>query len=423
MQFYRHKNILKLFFTPLFLCLFVSTTIAQNRQDLTQKRQQLIAEINQAAKLLAATKKDKKQVLNQYYTVQRQIRQRKELIETLQQEIELSNESIERTTSAIGGLQGDMERLESEYGEMARQAYRNKMNDNKLLFLFSADGLSDGLKRWRYIQRYDEYRKKQAGLILETREVLTSKLNGIEIKKAEQQDLLTAAERQQNLLEKELTVKNQLLKGIKADESRISRLINRKRVAHRKLSAAIESIISREIKSRVGTDRVNAAPAKKKANKSSAKPTTKPSKSSAKIAAATTTFRQQKGKLVWPVKNGMITRHFGKQSHPIHKSVQITNNGIDIRATTSNKVKAIADGKVAGTQYVPGYKNTLIVQHGNYYSVYSNLEHVGVKRGDTIETGQVVGLAGRDAQEEHLEVHLEIWKGKQRLNPAVWLRR
>lgn len=418
-----HYNSFAVFVLTLFLCLPVTTLSAQNRQDLTKKRQKLIAEINQASKLLASTKKDKKQVLNQFYTVQRQIKQRQELIETLQQEIELSNNSINRTTGAIGDLQADMQRLESEYGEMARQAYRNKMNDNKLLFLFSAEGLSDGLKRWRYIQQYDDYRKKQATLILDTREVLTSKLNGIEIKRAEQQDLLAAAERQQELLEKELTVKNRLLKGIKADETRISRLINRKRVAHRKLSLAIENIISREIKSRVGADRVNAAPNKNSNSKSSEKPSDRPVVSSSKIVASTKDFRQQKGRLSWPVANGLITRHFGKQNHPIHKNVQITNNGIDIRATTGNKVTAISDGVVAGSQYVPGYKNTLIIQHGNYYSVYSNLEHVGVKRGDRVIIGQHIGMAGRDSQEEHLEVHLEIWKGKQRLNPAVWLRR
>lgn len=423
MSFLQRKNILAFLPLTLLLCLFTTISIAQNRQDLTKKRQKLIAEIDQASRLLASTKKDKKQVLNQFYTVQRQIRQRGELIETLEQELELSNQSIDRTTGAIGGLQEDMERLESEYGEMARQAYRNKMNDNKLLFLFSANDLSDGLKRWRYIQRYDEYRKKQAALILDTRAVLTSKLNGIELKKAEQQDLLAAAERQQSLLEKELTVKNRLLKGIKADESRISRLINRKRVAHRKLSLAIENIISREIKSRVGADRVNAAPNKSSKDNTRSKPANKSANSSGTIIASTKAFRQQKGQLSWPVANGIITRHFGKQSHPIHKNVQITNNGIDIRARTGNRVTAVSNGVVAGSQYVPGYKNTLIIQHGNYYSVYSNLEHVGVKRGDRIIIGQHIGMAGKDSQDEHLEVHLEIWKGKQRLNPSVWLRR
>lgn len=392
---------------------------AQNREELTLRRQNLLKEINQAAKLLTNTKKDKKAALDQYYAILKQVHQRQELVETLEQEIELSNQSIERTSDAINALQLDMDRLEQEYGEMARQAYRNKVNDNKLLFLFSSEGLSDGLKRWRYIQQYDEYRKKQAALILETRASLTEKLNGMEIKKAELQDLLLTTERQQTLLQKELSLKDNLLKGLKADESRIARLINQKRVAHRKLSAAIENMIAKEIKSRVERERINSAPGNNRAT------TNNPTRRSTtgNISVATTTFKNQKGKLAWPVQEGTITRHFGKQNHPIHKQVQITNNGIDIRATRNNNVVAIAAGQVAGIQYVPGYQNTLIIQHGDYYSVYSNLENVSVKKGMQVNDGQPIGSAGKNSQNGFSEVHLEIWKGKQRMNPAVWLRR
>ncbi|MEM1123164.1 MAG: peptidoglycan DD-metalloendopeptidase family protein [Bacteroidota bacterium] len=403
----------------MYFFLVVSTTIlfGQSRQDLTAKRQRLIAEIGQANKLLSITKKDKKNALSQYYALQRQIRQRQQLIETLEKEIALSDKSIERTQGAIEALQSDMFRLEKEYGEMARQAYRYKMSNNKWLFLFSSEDFSDGLKRWRYIQQYDDYRKKQAGLILETRTSLTEKLNGIEIKKAEQQDLLATAEKQQGLLESELTQKNKLVSGLKADETRISRLITRKRVAHRKLSVAIEKIISAEISNRTTATKST------KASKNTTKAKKLSSAESKKIAASSSDFRRRKGKLAWPVQNGIITRHFGKQSHPIHKQVQITNNGIDIRATSNNKVLAIYKGQVAGFQYVPGYQNTLIIQHGNYYSVYSNLEQVIVKKGETVRSGQLLGVASKSNQDDFLEVHLEIWKGKQRLNPAVWLKR
>lgn len=396
---------LLLWLIPLFIT-------AQNREELTEKRQKLLTEISQAAKLLTNTKKNKKAALDQYYAILRQVHQRQELVETLQQEIDLANQSIDRTSSTINGLQLDMDRLEQEYGEMARQAYRNKVNDNKLLFLFSSEGLSDGLKRWRYIQQYDEYRKKQATLILETRVSLTEKLNGMELKKVELQDLLLTTERQQVLLQNELGLKDNLLQGLKADEGRISSLISRKRVAHRKLSSAIENMIATEIKSRVDKNRVNTAPTNKTI-----------STNSSNITASNTAFQEQKGKLAWPVQEGMITRHFGKQNHPIHKQVQITNNGIDIRATGNNSVNAIYKGQVAGVQYVPGYQNTLIIQHGDYYSVYSNLETVSVKKGRMVTSGQQLGTVGKNNQNGYLEVHLEIWQGKQRLNPAVWLRR
>ena len=101
----------------------------------------------------------------------------------------------------------------------------------------------------------------------------------------------------------------------------------------------------------------------------------------------------------------------------------IDNNGVDIKATQNNKVFSVFDGKVVGVQFVPGYQNTLIIQHGVYYSVYSNLETVSVKKGDTVKNQQALGTCGKGHQSNYLEVHLEIWKGKQRLNPAVWLSR
>lgn len=402
----------------LFFLLNNSILTAQSREELTNKRQQLIAEIDRASKLLSETKADKKAVLDKYYTLHRQISQREDLISTLLKEVELSNQSLERTTGAIKSLQEDMARLEEEYGAMARQAYRDKVNDNTLVFLFSADGFSDGIKRWRYLQQYEEYRKKQAGLILETRASLSEKLINIEIRRAEQTDLLVKTKRQQHILEKELRTKDNLLKGLKADEKRISSVINTKRKAHQELSKAIERIIFSEIKSRVGNNNINKAPTKKSSSSKKIKP-----KVTNSFVISSEAFIAQKGKLAWPVKDGVIIRHFGKQNHPIHKQVQITNNGIDIRVNNNSGISAIYSGQVAGVQYVPGYQNTLIIQHGNFYSVYSNLETVTVKKGEVIRGGQNIGLAGISSQTDQLELHLEIWKGKQRLNPAVWLGR
>lgn len=412
------KHLLKVPFL-FFLFFSIISLSAQSRQDLTQKRKRLITEIEDASRLLTATQKDKAAALDQFYAVRRQVQQREQLIETLNEEILLSTSSIERTSAAITSLQDDMQRLEDEYGEMTRQAFRSNINDNKLLFLFSAEGLGDGLKRWRYIQQYDEYRKKQAGLIIETRSVLTDKLAAMEIKKIEQQDLLAEAKAQQDLLGEELKLKNKILKGLTANESRISRVLTAKKKARWKLSKAIENIITAEIDNRKANNRVNTAPTNSTTNKATV--SKKAPKTAASIAKSSGNFRNQRGKLPWPVKNGLITRHFGKQAHPIHKSVTITNNGIDIKATVNSKVTAIFSGTVAGVQYVPGYRNTLIIEHGDYYSVYSNLEKVQVKKGETIQLGQLIGSAGKHSQSNYLEVHLEIWKGKQRLNPARWL--
>jgi septal ring factor EnvC (AmiA/AmiB activator) len=393
--------------------------MAQSKQDLAKKRQRLLTEIDQASKLLSLAKKEKTLALNQYYAVQEQVKQRQQLIETLQEEIVWSDKSIDRTTQSIDALEADLQILKVEFSERLRKAFRNKIINNNWVFLLSAEGLSDGLKRWRYLQQYDEYRKKQANLIIETEVTLKEKLNTLEIKKEEQEVLLVESKEQKSILEAELQFKNSLLKDLSSNETRISRLISQKRKAHRRLSAAIERIITDEIRSRTDASKINTAPSKKKevAENKATKPTT-----GAEIIRYSGDFRSQKGKLDWPVQQGIIIRKFGKQAHPIHKRVVMTNNGLDIRATLNSQVKAIYEGEVAGVQYVPGYQNTLIIQHGNYYSVYSNLEMVNVKKGDPIRTRQIIGLAGAGTHDDFMEVHLEIWKGKQRLNPKLWLK-
>ncbi len=416
---YRKWSLFQLLYLALPI-LFIPSALAQTHSDLTKRRKQLMREIEEASQLLASTKKNKVAALDQYYAIEQQITQRQALVETLRQEVDLSTESITRTSLAIEALQSDIQRLQKEYTAMAKQAYRDKMSNNQLLFLLSAKSFNEGIKRWRYIQQYNSYRKKQATLILETSSSLTKKLDVMEVKKAAQEKLLLSEQRQQRLLQQELVLRNQILKDIEANESRISKAISDKKKAHQLLSQAIERIITLEMNSPTNEERANLNKAPSNKNKAASN-TVEKNNSEDNVANLSSKFQQQKGNLSWPVTNGIIVRHFGKQAHPIHKKIMIDNNGVDIRAVQNNKVFSVFGGKIVGTQFVPGYQNTLIIQHGVYYSVYSNLETVVVKKGDLIRSRQFLGTSGKSHQSNYLEVHLEIWKGKQRLNPAIWL--
>ena len=134
-------------------------------------------------------------------------------------------------------------------------------------------------------------------------------------------------------------------------------------------------------------------------------------------------FIKRKGQFNWPIQQGVIVRYFGNQPHPIHRKIVINNNGIDIKARSNPTVFSLHEGIVKAIQIVPGYKNTLILQHGDFYTVYSNLESVKVKKGEIVLAQQAIGIAAIPAQKEQAELHLEIWKGKQRLNPFSWLRK
>ncbi len=389
----------------LFSLSLLTSLPAQNRRDLEDKRQKLMLEIKETAASLKETKKSKAATLDQYLALQNQIRKRQQLINTLHEEVDYANTSIGRANEVLAALTFDVERLKEEYARIIRTAYRHKLNNSFLLFLFSADSFNDAFRRWQYIRQYDRYRKKQARLILETKDMLARKAGQLEEKLEEKEQLLSSQEQQQQLLSQELKDKNRILKELKTSEGRLITELEEQQKSHDALNFAIEEVIREEM----ARKRREARTADAMAGAGETFPDDN--------APLSNSFQGNQGRLPWPVKAGYITRQFGKQPHPQIRSVQITNNGIDIRTDEQANVYAIFDGKVAGTQFIPGYKNTVILQHGRYYTVYSNLEEAFVQRGDAVNARERIGKLGKDKP----EVHFEIWLEKKRLNPVQWV--
>ena len=391
-----------LFAALLFLPLFA---FSQERQMLEEKRQKLIQDIQKAEKLLTETKKTKETTLLRYNTLQGQIKKRKQLIQTLETELQLSEESLTNVHHIIQSLQSDIDKLYREYGQMVRIAYRQKLSLGRVMFLFSAHSLNDAFRRWQYLKQYDRYREKQAHLIRETQSSLQIQFLELEARKQEKQALLESAQQQAGHLETELNQKKQLLKTLKSDESSLLSDLKAKRKAHEQLNSAIEKIIRDEM-----------AKARKEERKEE--------NSAVVIAAAETSsnFEGLKGRMSWPVNSGTITGYFGKQEHPSISGVYLTNNGIDIRTDLNASVKCIFQGEVVGVQFIPGYSSYMaIIRHGSYYTVYSNLEEVSVKRGQTIKAQEIIGKVRTDPKTNAAEVHFEVWKEKNRMNPLDWL--
>jgi murein hydrolase activator len=389
-----------------FLMMSAGASGQQSRKGLEDKRKQLLKDIERTSSLLKQTKQSKEATFSLYITLQKQIAKRQQLIETLQTEIAYMVSSVERTSNVIEALTGDAGRLRDEYAGMARHAYRQRLSRSNWLFIFSASNFNDAFRRWQYLRQYDRYRQKQARLILETQKSLMDKINILEQRKVDKQRLLDSERRQSEMLGLEMNAKNRLFEALKDDESRLNKELQTKEMAAAKLSAAIERIIKEEM-ARAGD-----------ANKASSSAT---KASAEKALALSKDFQKNKGRLPWPVKHGVITGYFGKQQHPTIKTVDITNNGIDIRTDQGAPVRAVFEGKVAGTQFIPGYNYMVILQHGLYYTVYSNLEEVNVKKGGEVKTRQTIGKVSTDRKTNTSEVHFEIWKEKRRLNPSHWV--
>lgn len=380
----------------------------QSRKDLEDKRKKLLKEIEQTSTLLKQTKEDREATFSRYVTLQKQISKRQQLIETLQAEKQFLQQSMERSIGVVEALNEDVGKLKEEYTNMARHAYRQHLKKSDLLFLISSKSFNDAFQRWQYLKQYDRYRQKQAHLILDTQLTLMAKIKSLEDRRIEKEQLLASELRHSEMLGLELTAKNRLLEDLKGDEAQLAHELEVKRTAAQKLSNAIESIIKAEMER---TARATASAANK---------TSVPS-ATPEAVNLSRDFQNNQGRLPWPVKNGVITSQFGRQPHPAIKTVEITNNGIDIRTDVNSPVLAVFGGTVVGTQFVPGYDYMVILQHGNYYTVYSNLEEVKVRKGDSVKIRQTLGIVSTDRKTSMSEVHFEIWKDKTRLNPQDWV--
>lgn len=396
-------TVILLFYFPLLI-------FGQDRQLLEEQRKQLIEEIEQTSNLLATAKKNKEAALDRFFVLQRQIKKRQQLINTLKEELVLTDASIIRVDEVITFLNNDIDRLKQEYSQMLRIAYRHRKSQSFMVFLFSARNFNDAYRRWQYIRQYDRYRKRQADVIIATQESLRDKATLLVSRKEEKQRLLASSVQQQSLLSKELKEKDAILSSLKENESQLAGVLKKQQSAHQALNDAIENIIVAEMAKRRKEARSSEALTKRKEEKETVGGT-------AVASNLVANFRKNKGRLPWPVQEGIITKNFGTQPHPTLKGIQISNNGIDIETDNGATVYAIFHGEVVGVQFIPGYKTTVILQHGQYYSVYSNLEDTFVKRGDQISASERIGKVGG----EKPELHFEIWREKQRLNPVHWV--
>lgn len=382
----------------LFLGLLSTTTIAQDIDELKEQRAKLLQEIKINSVELKQTQENKATVLDQYVALNRQIRKRQSLIRTLQKEIEYINENIEQTTLVIEALNVDLDTLKTEYAKMLQAAYRQHMTKSRLFFLFSAKSFNEASQRWRYLKQYDEYRQKQVRLITETKVMLESKIRQLNTDRNSKEQLYQQQRTQRDLVASELRSKDDLLGRLKSNEAQLVAQIEGKERQSRNLAQEIDRIISEEIAKR---------------NKSETSITAD------EISIASAGFKGMSGKLPWPVSNGKIVSTFGLHSHPNYPNVKTMNNGIDIEANSNAVVKAVYPGIVTYNRFIGNSKNVVLVSHGNYYTVYSNLDQVFVNRNQRVKAGDVIGKLGTTDR----VLHFEVWKQKKQVDPAQWIRK
>jgi septal ring factor EnvC (AmiA/AmiB activator) len=414
------------------------TAWGQSKKDLEDKRKKILRDIETTQRMIKKTAQTKEATYDRYIALQSQIQSREALIQTLEAEILAAEEGISRNQQVINSLSVDVSRMREEYGKTVRSAFRRKTLSSPLLYILSAESLNQAFRRWLFLRKYDERRKEQAEAIRFTQEMLARKNSGLQETRVEKEALLESVQGQKVTLSQELTEKDVILKDLNKDEARLKSDLDKKRAAHEALNTAIEAIIQEEVRKRIEEARTKPKPVAEAAPKESAKtPEKNPEGKAAKpsepaknpeIVAGTAdnltlNFQKSKGRLPWPVESGFVSRAYGKQKHPTLKNIEITNNGVDIRTEEGASVRSVAEGKVAGVQFVPGHDYTVILQHGDYYTVYTNLASTPLSKGQEVKAKQTIGLVSTNNITGTSELHFEVWQQKERMNPSLWIKK
>ena len=414
----------------LLLLAFVSPTYAQKTKGKSKKQLQseitsLQQEISTANQLLKKTKKDREMTLNEVSILDTKIKQRESLIKAYNEQIAVLDEEIHKGQRDIRSLNSDLGKLQKEYAKMIVFANKNRNHYDRLGFIFASKDFNQAFSRLRYIRQFNDARKTKMEQIASTERRISDEVEASQQAREEQAALLKDEKIQQETLKKEKKELNGQVAKLKKKEGSLQQDIKNKQQQAKKLQKAIDDIIAEEIrKANAEAERKRKEEAKKNASKGKTTTPAPKEKGMALTPAEQTlssNFVGNKGKLPWPVERGVISSSYGKHASIVSDKVTVTNNGIDIATTENAQARAVFEGEVASVTKLTGANTVVILRHGEYFTVYSNLENVTVKRGDKVKTKQNIGTVHTNKTEGKTELHFELLKEQNRQNPANWL--
>lgn len=433
-----NKNLCKLF-CFCFIIIGVSFTglaqhKGQSQKELQNKKNKLNDDIKQLNSQLSQTKANKKSQINAIVVLNTKIKVREELISTINSELAAINNSIKTNVAEINMLKASLEQLKKEYAKMIYFAQRNQDSYTKLMFLFSSGNFNQAYMRIKYFQQYAAFRKKQANEIVNTQKALGEKLNELEAKRHEKNILLGNEEVERTQLSGEKQQQEIVLSELQQQEKELKEELEKKKRDAENLQLAIKKLIEAEIKrkaeeaAKLAAEKAakNEKIEKNKAKIKTEKNKTKTSETkvsvpelTAEAEAVGADFASSRGKLPWPVTKGVICQPYGEYEHPAIKGFMMNNNGVEICANKGTQARSIFEGEVTSIAISPTGGKLIIIRHGEYLSVYSNIGEVYVKQGEKVSIKQTIGTILDD--EGKTSMNLQIWKGQKTMDPSGWL--
>ena len=381
----------------------------QRQQNLENQRKLLQEEIKQINKLLFSNEKQKKSVLTEFEDLSLKIDVRGRLIRVTNEQANRLTQKISVNQRIIGQQRKDLENLKKDYSEMIRKSYQSDSGQSRMMFLFSSESFLQAYKRSQYLNQYTSFRKKQGELIVEKTKTLQQLNTDLLAQKLKKEELVKENKTAQHQYKNEQSSQQQLIKALKKKERSFVSQIKKKQ----KKAAAINKEIQRLIREAIAASNKAAG---KNLNAKVFTLTPEDQLISDNIIA-------NKGKLPWPVEQGVVVQKFGKQPHPVVKTTMIQSNGVTIATPQSSEARAVFEGKVMSIIGFKGSNPTVLIQHGNYITTYSNLSEVYVIKGQKVKAKEKIGKVFTNPETGKTELKFSVFKNSSPTNPKSWIFR
>jgi len=382
------------------LCALTFVVNAQKKTDLEKRKKENIEKIEYTKQLLNQTKEERKASLNQLNLIEKGIDYRLSLLNDLKKENTDLSHQIGIINDEILENSNRIERLKKEYAEIIKKSYRNLDKQVPLMYILSAEDINQGYQRLKYLKYLNDYRKQTVESISVLNDSLDTQKSLLSEKLEQQSRTISSIKEEKESLTKDQKEKSRIVGVLQRKEKVLLAEIIKREAVQKQIENEIKKILEEEAKKARTATGVNRMTPEEKLTSED--------------------FGRNKGHLPWPTAQGIIVGQFGEQNHPVLKGIKIKSNGIDIGTTQNAMVRAVFRGTVTKVIAILGTNYTIIIKHGNFWSVYQNIVDVNVKAGDQVNVKQSIGRVYTDS-DNVTKLHFEIWQDRNVLNPNVWL--
>lgn len=397
-----------------FLCLFITISLNQSfsqiknneQKRLEAQRLKLKKEIKQINNLLFSNTKNRKIALNQVENIETRLNVRLELIKVTNQQANLLTRRININLRNIDNQRKELDELKKEYAKMIQKSYASKSLQNRLMFLFSSENFLQAYRRIQYLKQYARYRRKQ-GLQISEKTKLLQNLNKVLIEENEVKTKLINENREiRKKLVQEQKKQQELINTLRLKQSSLRTQIEKKQKQRQRIDKEINRLIREAIA---------------ESNRISGKKSREIFQLTPEAKLIAENFQENKGRLPWPLEKGVVTQGFGRQRHPVVKTTIIQSNGVTISTEPFAKVRAVFEGEVMSVIIIKGSNPSVLIRHGSYITLYTNLSKLYVKKGEKVSSKQVIGEVFTNQQTGRTQLQFGIFNNIKALNPKDWV--